>query len=85
MILVVAQKKGHIISAVSDTGVCQNDTPLPPEGHLPKISVISPDLAIGFAGSPELALEAISTFNRSAKPPDTIRHFLVSRLSIAVK
>ena len=75
MTLVVAQKKGAILSVVSDTGVSQNGARLPPDKHMPKICVLSPDFAVGFAGSPELALEAIAALNPSATPPDAIHHF----------
>jgi hypothetical protein len=75
MTLVIAQKKGAIISAVSDTGVTENGLPLPPERGLPKIAIHSPDLAVGFAGNPELALEAIAALSRGASPPAVVGHF----------
>jgi 20S proteasome alpha/beta subunit len=54
MTLVVAQRKKGIISAVSDTGITEHDAPLSLEKNVPKICIITPDLAVGFAGSPEL-------------------------------
>jgi hypothetical protein len=76
MTLVVVQKKGTILNAVSDTGISQNGMPLPPDQHQPKLCVLSPSLAVGFAGSPELALEAIAGVPRAATPRDVVRHFL---------
>jgi hypothetical protein len=59
--LVVAQQKGRIISAVSDTGVMEHGVPLPPAQQIPKLCVLSPDVAVGFAGNPDLARRAIET------------------------
>jgi hypothetical protein len=75
MTLVVAQKKGTIISAVSDTGVSQNDMPLDRRSHLPKIAIVSRDLAVAFAGSPELALQAMASLDPGASVPAIVRHF----------
>lgn len=62
MSLVVGQEKGGIVALVSDTGVVEHDVQLPPQQHCPKICVCGPDVAVGFAGSPELAAAALRRF-----------------------
>jgi hypothetical protein len=62
MTLVVAQQKGRIIAAVCDTGIFEHDVRLAIEQQLPKICVLSSDIAVGFSGSPDLALRHINRF-----------------------
>jgi hypothetical protein len=59
MTLVVAKKKGDVLSLVSDTGISLNGQQLGPDKQIPKICILNDNLAVGFAGSPELAKEAI--------------------------
>lgn len=47
MTLVVAQRKGAILSVVSNTDVSQNGMPLPRDKRIPKICTLSPDFAVG--------------------------------------
>lgn len=68
MTLVVARKSGSVISVVSDTGVTEHDVRLPPERCIPKMAILTPDLAVAFAGNPQLATRAINAFPRSAAP-----------------
>src|SRR5262245_161064 len=60
MSLVVAHQKAGVIAAVADTGIMQNDAPLGWDSHRPKISIVRPDLAVGFAGDPDLAARIIT-------------------------
>ena len=53
--LVIAHQKGGIIALVSDTGVIEHCVALGPDRQVPKICIINRDLAIGFAGDPDLA------------------------------
>ncbi|MGB8278171.1 MAG: hypothetical protein WCF20_09635 [Methylovirgula sp.] len=78
MTLVFAQKKKTIISAVSDTGITEHGAQLQPEKNIPKICILTPDLAVGFAGSSELALRCFAGFDRMAltMPTQIIGHFL---------
>lgn len=76
MTLVVSKLKGAVIGAVSDTGVVEHAVRLGPDKQLPKICILNPDLAVGFAGSPDLALRYLEQFPRS-KPTfrATIEYF----------
>jgi hypothetical protein len=56
MTLVVAKKKGDVLSLVSDTGISLNGKQLGPDKQLPKLCILKRDLAVGFSGSPELAV-----------------------------
>jgi len=78
MTLVVVQKKGSIISAVSDTGITgPGGVPLGLEKHIPKLCILTPNLAVGFAGSPESALDAIAKFDtKLISLKQIVDHFL---------
>ncbi|MFT4117475.1 hypothetical protein [Bradyrhizobium sp.] len=80
MTLVVAQKKGICISLVSDTGVTSNGVQLGLEHHLPKVCILNSQLAVGFAGASELAVQAIAAFPREVSPTyhAVTQHFLNS-------
>jgi hypothetical protein len=62
MTLVVASRKRSVIAAVSDTGIVEHGRRLPPEQRLPKICILDRNLAVGFAGSPELAVRYLREF-----------------------
>lgn len=82
MTLVVAQRKKAIISAVSDTGITEHGIQLPPERHIPKICILTRELAVGFAGSPELALRCFAEFDRGlSSAKQIIDYFLNFHLS----
>ena len=55
MTLVVAQRVGSLIAVVSDTGVMKHGERLPFEQGIPKIGILTRDLAVAFAGDPDLA------------------------------
>ena len=82
MTLVVGRQKGSVISIVSDTGVTEHGVKLGPQHHLPKICVITHDLAIAFAGSSDLAKRYINEFprERAASFRPTVDYFLDSHL-----
>ena len=85
MTLVVAQKKGVTISAVSDTGTTEHGVQLAAEKHIPKICILAPDLAVAFAGSSDLALRCFAEFDLTAHlfPTQIIGHFLKFHLAHA--
>lgn len=85
MTLVVAQKKGVTISAVSDTGTTEHGVQLAAEKHIPKICILAPDLAVAFAGSSDLALRCFAEFDLTAHlfPTQIISHFLKFHLAHA--
>jgi hypothetical protein len=67
MTLVVAQQKGTTIAVVSDTGVSEHGMRLPPAKQVPKICIINPNLAnpnlaVAFAGNPDLATQSLLSF-----------------------
>jgi len=59
MTLVVAKKKGEVLSLVSDTGISLNGEQLGPDKQIPKLCILDRNLAVGFSGSSDLALRAI--------------------------
>ncbi len=69
MTLVVACLKNGIIAAVSDTGVTEHDQALSPERQIPKICIVTPDLAVAFAGASELAIRYLENFPPIAIEP----------------
>src|SRR5690242_3021118 len=68
MTLVVAKQKGHIIAVVSDTGITKQGARLGPESLLPKICILTPDIAVAFAGEPDLAVRYLNAFPRTSPP-----------------
>src|SRR5258708_8198483 len=76
MSLVVAQQKGSVIAIVSDTGVIEHGKRLPPEKQIPKIAIVNPELAIAFAGSPDLAKRHIDSFPVPQNYKATIQYLL---------
>jgi hypothetical protein len=76
--LVVARKKGNVISLVSDTGISLNDEQLGFEQQLPKLCILNDKLALGFSGSPEMALRVINGApkHEGATYGEVARHFL---------
>ena len=73
MTLVVAQKKGGVIAAVSDAGVMEHGERLSPAKCIPKICILTPDLAVAFAGNPDLAKHYINKYQktRTTRQPQT--------------
>ena len=59
MTLVVAKKKGEVLSLVSDTGISLNGALLGPDKQMPKLCILNRSLAVAFCGSPDLALRTI--------------------------
>jgi hypothetical protein len=55
------------LAAVSDTGITEHDVQLPPDRYLPKLCILNRDLAVGFAGSSELATRYLMTFVAPSK------------------
>src|SRR5450631_952372 len=82
MTLVVARKKGATLSLVLDTGISLNGAQLPPELQMPKVAILNSNLAVGFSGSPELALRAIDAApsNTGASYGEFTHHFLEAHL-----
>lgn len=79
MSLVVGQEKGGIVALVSDTGVVEHGVQLPPKQCRPKICLCGPDIAVGFAGSPELAAKALQRFAAvDDKDYDTTTQFFLN-------
>jgi hypothetical protein len=78
MSLVVARMNGSVIAVVGDTGITAHDMPLPAAKWRPKIAILSPDLAVAFAGDPDLAASAIDSFGDRGKQnfQSTVRYFL---------
>jgi len=62
---------------VSDTGIVEHGAQLPPSKQLPKICILHPDLAVGFAGSPDLAVRYLRAFPK-ARPSfrSTVDYFV---------
>lgn len=68
MTLVVARQKGSIIAVVADTGISKQGVNLGPEQQLPKICILTPDIAVAFAGEPDLAVRYLNAFPRTPAP-----------------
>jgi hypothetical protein len=62
MSLILAQQKRKVIAAVSDTGITEHGKQLPRARHIPKICIVHPDLAVAFAGNPDLAKRYLHGF-----------------------
>src|SRR3978361_1454285 len=73
MTLVAARLQDGIISAVSDTAISFKEEHYKPEKQVPKLCILSPDLAVGFAGEPTVAIEALTNF-----PQDCITYKAVT-------
>jgi hypothetical protein len=77
MTLVVAQLNDGVISAVSDTGITKHDAPLGPDHAIPKLCILSPDLAVGFSGDRDLGIRALEMFPpTAANYKEIAAHFL---------
>jgi len=78
MTLVVARKKGKVLSLVSDTGISLNGEQLGPDKQIPKLCILDRNLAVGFSGSSDLALRAIQAApkDRAATYRSVTNHFL---------
>jgi hypothetical protein len=77
MTLVIARLKDGIISAVSDTAVTFNEEAYRPERQVPKLCILSPDLAVGFAGIVESAVEALNEFPSDCKTYKAITDYFL--------
>ena len=76
MTLVFAQKKGNVTAIVSDTGITKFTKRLSPERCTPKICILTPDLAVAFAGDPDLAKRSINSLPANANYKAITDHFL---------
>jgi hypothetical protein len=65
MTLVVVRQRRDIISAVCDTGIIEHGMQLSADKHVPKLCILTPHIAIAFAGNPDLALKYLSNFSES--------------------
>ncbi len=84
MSLVVARKIGSVIAAVGDTGISAHGMPLPAENGRPKITILNADLAVAFAGDPDLASRVIDDFDGCRKPnfQETVRYFQKRQIEV---
>lgn len=82
MTLVVAKQRGDIIAVVSDTGIAKQGARLGPENQLPKICILTPDIAVAFAGEPDLAVRYLNAFPRTPAPTyrSTLDYFTACQL-----
>ena len=76
MTLVVVQQKGAVISAVSDTGVIEHNQKRPFNQQVPKICILAPDLAVGFAGQPDLSLSYLQQYPAGSNYRETVAYFV---------
>ena len=77
MTLVVARLKDGVISAVSDTGISFNEKVFRPEQQIPKLCILSPDLAVGFAGDSKAGIDALSAFPHGRKSYEEVTHYFL--------
>lgn len=66
--LIVAQLKGSVISAVSDTGTTLNRSRLPKREEIAKICVLSPDAAVAFSGDVHYGRQGVAELRKLLKP-----------------
>jgi len=66
MTLVAARVREGVISAVSEAGVTRNAETFGPVRGVPKLCILSPDLAVGFAGGIDNAVSALTGFDEGA-------------------
>jgi hypothetical protein len=76
MTLVVSRKIGNTIALVSDTGISHLGQRVSRDKFIPKITIIHPDIAVGFAGDPDLGLRAITTAPSAPSYRSVVDHFL---------
>jgi hypothetical protein len=76
MTLVVARQSGNTIVLVSDTGITNLGERVSRDKFIPKITIIHPDIAVGFAGDPDLGLRAITTAPSERSYRSMVDHFL---------
>jgi hypothetical protein len=62
MTLIVAQQKNGVIAVVSDTGITEHERSLGYDRQIPKICIVTPDLAVAFAGSSDLGIRYLENF-----------------------
>jgi len=78
MTLVVGKQKGKILALVSDTGIEHNGERLGFDQQIPKIAILNKNLAVAFAGSQDLAINAIKMApkHEAATYGEIIQHFV---------